>query len=149
MGRKTPVDYQATIINAMEEHEKPIEPNAVIEFLQNNMRVLGVDTNDIEKFREILGPNFLNLTEETLTRKTGTFNLKHRKADNITTVVYALNLLREAEKLLKRLGSQLHISIIRNTLRSNTTTEIGPVYKWLKRIKRENPSRQLKHLVSI
>jgi hypothetical protein len=89
----------------IEEFHQPIELRAVVDFLQDKKKLMGIDTNDIEKFHEIPGPNFFNLTKKEIFHKSGPFNLKYAQAGNISNVVDALNLIREAENKLKKIES--------------------------------------------
>jgi len=110
MDQETPIDRQATIIQLMEEHQNPTY-SKVVEFLESKMGVLNIEEGDVNKFVEVPGPNFFNLTEEMLTRRTGNFGLKHATADNISNVVGALNMLREAEIKLRRFGLSLESAV--------------------------------------
>jgi hypothetical protein len=115
MDQETPIDRQATIIQLMEEHQNSTR-SKVVEFLESKMEVLNIEEDDVRKFVKVPGPNFLNLTEEMLTRRTGTFCLNHATADNISSVVGALNMLREAENKLRRFDLSLEsaVTLVRN-----------------------------------
>ncbi|EXX64240.1 uncharacterized protein OCT59_002782 [Rhizophagus irregularis] len=100
----------------MEEFHQPMELKAVVDFLQEKKKLLSIDTNDIEKFQEIPGPNFFNLTKKEISHKSGQFNLKYAQADNILNVVDALNLIREAENKLKKVEMSVEsaVKLIKN-----------------------------------
>ncbi|CAB5185119.1 unnamed protein product [Rhizophagus irregularis] len=100
----------------MEEFHQPMELKAVVDFLQEKKKLLGIDTNDIEKFQEIPGPNFFNLTKKEISHKSGQFNLKYAQADNILNVVDALNLICEAENKLKKVEMSVEsaVKLIKN-----------------------------------
>ncbi|CAG8754119.1 6729_t:CDS:2, partial [Funneliformis caledonium] len=84
----------------------------VVEFLESKMEVLNIEEGDVNKFVEIPDPNFFNLTEEMLTQETGNFGLKHATADNISSVVGALNILHETENKLRRFDLSLESAVI-------------------------------------
>jgi hypothetical protein len=92
------------IIQLIKEYQNPTYFK-VVKFLKSKIEVLNIKEGNVNKFVEVPGLNFFNLTEKMLTQRTGNFSLKYAIADNISNIIGVFNIFRKAEiKLRNKVG---------------------------------------------